>query len=638
MNSLYLNNHTVNLIALLLLMGVLVVMLLFNSYSFFSNKDKILGYYNVYLLTSLIFCSWNLGKVIESGSTESLVVVNTVYEFLSALAGLAYLIFFGYVFELSRAKRFIRLIWRISVAIMVVQLFLLILVLFTREQSFFHPTLLLTVVLLVTVSALILLIYALALKNKTIFQKIIAGGALLFYLLIFVSNLQEYQASEGKSIDLNILFIALLLEHLIFAVASASRIAGIQRESERLKLINVQYQLEIEQITNFFSLRISQQHTIDEMLADVSKNLIGKLGFEDCMIYVWNSDQTVLLQKAGYGIKGSMQIEMDENMYHIPKGKGIVGAAVETGKPIVANDTSVDNRYFTVDAKLRLSELCVPIIKNNQVLGAINTEHSKKNFYTERHLQILTTIASMLGDKMEMIGAQQQTREKEMEVLKLNKDLSDWQLSALRSQMNPHFIFNAMNSIQQFTLAGDVENANHYISKFSMLLRKVLKSSQESWLPLEEEIQILGLYLDIEKLRMGDDFVYEIITAYDVETDACRIPGMLIQPIAENSLKHGLGAKKGRKELKIEFSLKTDDSLLVSITDNGIGREQSEMLKSKGTRLLPHESRGISLIKERLKAISKNFDDSCLQIDDLVDNNNQASGTRVRLILPLADT
>lgn len=155
-------------------------------------------------------------------------------------------------------------------------------------------------------------------------------------------------------------------------------------------------------------------------------------------------------------------------------------------------------------------------------------------------------------------------------------------------------------------------------------------------MPLEEEIQILGLYLDIEKLRIGEDFVYEIITGYDVEADACRIPGMLIQPIAENSLKHGLAARKGRKELKIEIALKTDDSLLVSITDNGIGREQAELLKSKGARLLPHESRGISLIKERLRAISKNFDESSFQVDDLVDTNNQAAGTRVRLVLPLS--
>jgi len=181
----------------------------------------------------------------------------------------------------------------------------------------------------------------------------------------------------------------------------------------------------------------------------VSKNLIGKLDFEDCMIYLWNEDKTVLLQKAGYGNKGSMQNEIDKNIYHVPKGKGIVGAAAETGQYILVNDTSLDKRYFSADGKIMMSELCVPILHNNAVIGAINTEHSAKAFYTGRHVQILTTIASMLADKLDMIAAQQQTRKNEMEVLKLNKDLATSQLTTLRAQRNPHFIFNSPNRLPQ---------------------------------------------------------------------------------------------------------------------------------------------------------------------------------------------
>jgi putative methionine-R-sulfoxide reductase with GAF domain len=218
-------------------------------------------------------------------------------------------------------------------------------------------------------------------------------------------------------------------------------------ELEKLKTLGYREQLEMEQVINYFATAISGQNTVDDMLWDISKNLIGKLGFEDCMIYLWNADKTILVQRAGYGIKGSMQEVSDKSIYHVPKGKGIVGSAVESKQPVMVNDTSHDKRYFSADGKIMLSELCVPIVHNNEVMGAINTENTQKNFYTRRHLHILAAIASMLADKIDMIEAQQQTREKEMEVLKLNKDLATSQLTTLRAQMNPHFIFNALNSI-----------------------------------------------------------------------------------------------------------------------------------------------------------------------------------------------
>ena len=95
------------------------------------------------------------------------------------------------------------------------------------------------------------------------------------------------------------------------------------------------------------------------------------------MIYLWNSDKTVLLQRAGYGSKGSMQGEKDVNIYHVPKGKGVVGAAAANGKYILANDTSLDKRYFSADGKIMMSELCVPVIHNNEVMGVVDSTVSK---------------------------------------------------------------------------------------------------------------------------------------------------------------------------------------------------------------------------------------------------------------------
>jgi len=235
-----------------------------------------------------------------------------------------------------------------------------------------------------------------------------------------------------------------------------------------------------------------------------------------------------------------MQSEADKSIYHVPGGKGIVGAAVESRHYILANDTSLDKRYFSVDEKVRLSELCVPIIHNNESMGAINTEYSAKNFFTDRHLQILTTIASMLADKIDAIESMQLAREKELELLKLNKDLATSQLTTLRAQMNPHFIFNALNSIQQYILQGDVVEANRYLSKFSKLQREILLCSNQNFISMEKEIEILDSYLQLEQLRFGESFTYAISMTDEIDPAEIKIPPMMLQPFVENAIWHGL--------------------------------------------------------------------------------------------------
>jgi putative methionine-R-sulfoxide reductase with GAF domain/ligand-binding sensor domain-containing protein len=429
--------------------------------------------------------------------------------------------------------------------------------------------------------------------------------------------------------------------HLLTTISTllAERIIKIRaqelaREKEievlTLRAANYQYQLETEQVAHFFSQTISQKETIDEMLEDVSKNLIGKLGFEDCMIYLWNDDKTILLQKAGYGPKGDMQAETDKHKYHVPAGRGIVGATAATKQSLLVNDTSQDSRYFTADEKIRLSELCVPIIRHDEVLGVINTEHSQKDFYTQRHLQILTTVASLLAEKMEKIKAEQQTREKEMEVLKLNKDLATSQLTTLRAQMNPHFIFNALNSIQQYVLQGNVVEANKYLSKFSKLQREVLNHSDQNFISLEKEIEVLALYLELEQLRFDGNFNYEVKIDAAIDVDEIKIPPMIIQPFVENSIWHGLMPKQGERWVHIHFELSSDDLLICTVTDNGIGRDASARLKQNGHG--PHKSKGLSLVYDRLNILQQQYGQAFeVTIKDLVENNNVPTGTEVKL-------
>lgn len=401
-------------------------------------------------------------------------------------------------------------------------------------------------------------------------------------------------------------------------------------EIEKLRAVNYQYQLETEQVVNYFANSISAQNTVDDLLWDVSKNLIGKLGFEDCMIYLWNEDKTVLLQKAGYGTKGAMLAEADKNKYHVPRGKGIVGASAETRQSILVNDTSKDARYFAADDTIRLSELCVPMLHNNETLGVINTEHPEKNFYTQRHLQILNAIASHCADKIDKINAEEKTREKEIEVLRLNKDLATSQLTTLRAQMNPHFIFNALNSIQQYVLQGNVVEANKYLSKFSRLQREVLNHSDQDFIPLEKEIEVLTLYLELEQLRFDGNFTCEIKTDIAIDDDEIKIPPMIVQPFVENSIWHGLMPKQGERWVHIHFKLSSDDLLICTVTDNGIGRDASARLKQNGHT--QHKSKGLSLVYDRLNILRQQYGQAFeVTIKDLADNNNVPAGTEVKL-------
>ncbi len=218
----------------------------------------------------------------------------------------------------------------------------------------------------------------------------------------------------------------------------------------------------------------------------------------------------------------------------------------------------------------------------------------------------------------------------------VKQQMTELEVKALRAQMNPHFIFNAMNSIQQFTLKGDIDNANLYISKFSTLLRKVLHSSQQNFITLEEEMEQLNLYLDIEKLRLGNEFSYSVEAGEEIETDALKVPGMLVQPFVENALKHGLAPKEGNKQLAIDFKLLPDNMMQIMVVDNGIGRQKALQLKQQQEKLLPYESKGIKLVMERLRLLH-HASGSAGHIDfkDLQDEAGNPSGTAVTLSIPL---
>lgn len=204
----------------------------------------------------------------------------------------------------------------------------------------------------------------------------------------------------------------------------------------------------------------------------------------------------------------------------------------------------------------------------------------------------------------------------------------------LRAQVNPHFIFNALGSIQHFITANDRTSALKYLSKFSSLLRQVLEDSITNIVVLEEEIKLLKIYLELEALRFDQGFSYQVYIHPDLDPHNTEVPLLLIQPFVENAILHGLMPKNGERQLHISFS--TEGNFTVCrIKDNGIGRKAAAELKSQKTGSRP--SRGMEVTRKRLDALNKNSDAQTLVFfNDLYHADGTAAGTEVVLQIPTA--
>ncbi|MDJ0646146.1 MAG: histidine kinase [Flavobacteriaceae bacterium] len=202
-------------------------------------------------------------------------------------------------------------------------------------------------------------------------------------------------------------------------------------------------------------------------------------------------------------------------------------------------------------------------------------------------------------------------------------------LKSLRTQMNPHFIFNALNSVNSFIAQNDERSANRYLSEFSTLMRSVLINSEEDFIPLEKEIELLELYLKLEHSRFQDKFDYELIVDNEIDQEQFQIPPMLLQPYVENAVWHGLRYKEEKGFLKVALSKKDEEIISIEISDNGIGRRKSKELKTEHQK--KQQSKGMQNIKQRIKILNEMYKDKVdVFIEDLYDDT---TGTKVILTL-----
>lgn len=416
-------------------------------------------------------------------------------------------------------------------------------------------------------------------------------------------------------------FRSLLIVTLILLVWGLVLFQKTQRiKKESLKIID------------YFALSFYGSNTVDEILWDVCRNCISRLGFEDAVAYLLDEERNVLIQKAAYGPKNPKGYEII-NPIEIPLGHGIVGSVAMTGIAEIIPDTTRDPRYIA-DDDMRLSEITVPIIHNNKVIGVIDSEHSRKGFFTNEHLRILTTIASICSNKIAKAQSELAAQIQERKVLETGKKVAETRLMALKAQMNPHFIFNSLNSIQECIVSQKYEDAQNYLSRFSKLLRLVMDYSEKSLIPLDKEIEFLNLYLGLESLRFGDNLRYRIEVDPAIDEEEIMVPSLLIQPFAENAIWHGLLHKSGDRELVIRFVARGDQIHCI-IEDNGIGRMMSEEINASKMSSRQHESRGMKISQERIDLLrSQTKLDTQINVEDLKGSSGSPAGTRVTVSLP----
>lgn len=223
----------------------------------------------------------------------------------------------------------------------------------------------------------------------------------------------------------------------------------------------------------------------------------------------------------------------------------------------------------------------------------------------------------------------------EKQKLNFEKQVFELRQKALTLQMNPHFIFNTLNSIQHFILRNNTDDAIRFMGKLSQLMRLILTGTREIYVPVINEVKTISLYLDLEKIRFGSKFEYAVEVDKAIDSEFMSIPPMLIQPFVENAVLHGIMHKKDKGFIQVTLLLEKENIRCI-IEDDGVGREEAMRMKKKSG--MGHASRGISIIADRLSLFEeKDIREKRITIEDRLNEAGEVCGTRVEVLLPLSE-
>ncbi len=226
----------------------------------------------------------------------------------------------------------------------------------------------------------------------------------------------------------------------------------------------------------------------------------------------------------------------------------------------------------------------------------------------------------------------QEKQRQQLKEIQLENELKLWQQTALQSQMNPHFLFNVLNSIKTYIYENNKQKAILYLNNFADLVRKILLNSEKPQISLKEEIEMLSVYVELEAMLLEEDFSWNIIIQENILTEEIFLPSFLLQPFVENAFKHGLRHKKGLKNLNISIEMPTENQLSICIEDNGVGRKKATEINKNNKTL--HQSFATKNIQKRIELLHQNKTfDIKTEIIDKINEENEPLGTKIILIL-----
>ncbi len=302
--------------------------------------------------------------------------------------------------------------------------------------------------------------------------------------------------------------------------------------------------------------------------------------------------------------------------------------------------------YFSFDEKTATVIFYIGIIIEN-IFFSLGLGHKQKLILEDKNdsqnkliiqLKENETLKSKIRQQLEqnIVTLSKKAEIEKLEKVKVayEKELIELKMASLRSQMNPHFIFNSLNAIKLYIIDNEKENAVYYLNKFSKLIRKILATTREKEITLADEIETLKLYIDIENIRFSNEIQSFISIDKTLNINTIQIPSLILQPFIENAIWHGLSPQKGLKKIDIDFEKEENTHLKITIADTGIGRKKSNEINNQ--KIHKKDSIGIKLTEERLNNFCKSFEnDFSLGFIDLFDDTQASLGTKVILQIPL---
>lgn len=339
---------------------------------------------------------------------------------------------------------------------------------------------------------------------------------------------------------------------------------------------------EFEEILLHFSSSIFSMESEDEILWDMVRNCISILGFEDAVVYLVDETGEYLIQKAAFGAKNPEGNQL-LNPLKIPMGKGVTGRVALSGLAMVIADTRKDPDYIQ-DDQFRLSEIAVPILLEGKVIGVIDSENSEADFFSDKHVRILLSVASIYAGQIARIRAVKKAKAEQTERWKIQQKATKLQIEAISAQLSPHFVFNSLNAIQHFILTEDKRSSLRFLSIFGKLLRYFLMQLNKEAVLVAQEIQMIDWYLQLQSLRYGSKLRYKVISSGLNEHPQAKIPAIIVQSLIENLLEEQIHLSEGNLGIRIEFSLEKEKVDLKVLINNkvksGSRNSDSEYLKS----------------------------------------------------------